>query len=142
MSDKSSPLRRLVIEINVWVKLPEEEKYFYPIMDTHASDPTLVDCMERVSCDVKSGDGYEDVSRPRIFLEMQRFLRWVEAEMVSYEIEIRNGEDLSYRRRMLPLTYQPMAVKKTSFPEMECGGSIDISIPDAVKDQGEGLSDD
>ncbi|GJY91861.1 hypothetical protein Tco_0507643 [Tanacetum coccineum] len=54
---------------------------------------------------------------------------------------LRNGEDFSYRRRMLPLTYQPMAVKKTSFPEMECGGSIDISIPDAVKDQGEALSD-
>ncbi|GKA03416.1 hypothetical protein Tco_0676197 [Tanacetum coccineum] len=28
MSDKSSPLKSLVIEINVWVKLPEEENIF------------------------------------------------------------------------------------------------------------------
>ncbi|GJY02884.1 hypothetical protein Tco_0361036 [Tanacetum coccineum] len=60
MSDKSSPLKRLTIEIKVWVKLPE----------------------------------------------------------------VRNGEDFSYIECMLPLAYQLMAVKKTSFPEMERGGSI------------------
>ncbi|GKA76764.1 putative ribonuclease H-like domain-containing protein [Tanacetum coccineum] len=61
-------------------------------------------------------------------------LRWLVTRL-----KVRNGEDFSYHRCMLPLTYQLMAVKKTSFPEMECGGSIDISIPDAVKDQA-GLS--
>ncbi|GJT92658.1 hypothetical protein Tco_1081503 [Tanacetum coccineum] len=63
-------------------------------------------------------------------------LRWLVTRL-----KVRNGEDFSYCRRMLPLTYQPMAVKKTSFPEIECGGSIDISIPDVVKDQGEALND-
>ncbi|GKD22740.1 hypothetical protein Tco_1224443 [Tanacetum coccineum] len=83
---------------------------------------------------VKNGDGYEDVSRPSIVGGWK--LRWLVTRL-----KVRNGEDFSYRRRMLPLTYQPMAMKKTSFPEMECGGSIDISIPDAVKDQGEALGD-
>ncbi|GKB06633.1 hypothetical protein Tco_0834866 [Tanacetum coccineum] len=67
--------------------------------------------------------------------------QWVDSEMVSPRLKVRNGEDFSYRRRMLPLTYQLMSVKKTSFLEIECGGSIDISIPDAVKDQGGALND-
>ncbi|GJS67666.1 hypothetical protein Tco_0682231 [Tanacetum coccineum] len=66
----------------------------------------------------------------------QKYLRWVEAEMVSPESKGRNGEDFSYIEHMLPLVYQQMAVKKTSFPEMECNGSIVVSIPDVV----EGLS--
>ncbi|GKG23788.1 hypothetical protein Tco_0391824, partial [Tanacetum coccineum] len=33
MSGKSLPLKCLVIEMNVWVKLSEEEKYFYPATD-------------------------------------------------------------------------------------------------------------
>ncbi|GKB57663.1 hypothetical protein Tco_0913849 [Tanacetum coccineum] len=33
MSGKSSPLKCLIIEMNVWVKLSEEEKYFYPATD-------------------------------------------------------------------------------------------------------------
>ncbi|GJR53179.1 phospholipase-like protein [Tanacetum coccineum] len=62
-------------------------------------------------------------------------------EKTTRTLVVLNGEEFSYRRRMLPLTYQPMAEEKTSFLEIECGGSIDISIPDAVKDQGEALSD-
>nr|GEV36019.1 hypothetical protein [Tanacetum cinerariifolium] len=53
----------------------------------------------------------------------RRFLRWVEAKMVSPEVEMRNGEDFSCIRCVLPLTYQLMAVKKTSFPKMKCSGS-------------------
>ncbi|GJW52878.1 hypothetical protein Tco_0096963 [Tanacetum coccineum] len=51
MSDKSSPLKRLIIEINVWVKLSEGENIFTPSTDSHASNPTPIDCMERVSCE-------------------------------------------------------------------------------------------
>ncbi|GJY84603.1 hypothetical protein Tco_0498629, partial [Tanacetum coccineum] len=65
----------------------------------------------------------------------------VEAKMLVYEIEnMEQARRPLLNRNVLHLTYQPMAVKKTSFPEIECGGSIDISIPDAVKDQGEALS--
>ncbi|GJY72900.1 hypothetical protein Tco_0477331 [Tanacetum coccineum] len=80
MSNNSLPLKRLVIEINVWVKLLEEEKYFYRITDTYASDPTLIDCMERES----HASHYDRVVPKRKYL---RFLRWVEAEMVSPEVE-------------------------------------------------------
>nr|GEX07680.1 hypothetical protein [Tanacetum cinerariifolium] len=51
MWDKSSPLKRLVIEINVWVKLSEGENNFYHATDSYASNPTPIDCMERVSCE-------------------------------------------------------------------------------------------
>nr|GEW90746.1 hypothetical protein [Tanacetum cinerariifolium] len=56
-------------------------------------------------------------------------LRW----LVS-RLKVRSGEDLSYVRCMLPLMYQLMAVKKTSFLEMECSGSIVVSMPDVVDD--------
>nr|GEW41377.1 hypothetical protein [Tanacetum cinerariifolium] len=39
-------------------------------------------------------------------------------------LKVRNGEDFSYIECMSPLEYQRMVVKKTSFPEMECSGSI------------------
>ncbi|GJZ65162.1 hypothetical protein Tco_0621858 [Tanacetum coccineum] len=94
MSDKSSPLKRLVIEINVWVKLPEEEKYFYPITDTYASDPTLIDCMERVSC--------ESLRPSRSEL---RILWWVEAEMVSPEVE-----NEKWRRLLLHWMYDALNI--------------------------------
>ncbi|GJV21925.1 hypothetical protein Tco_1370945 [Tanacetum coccineum] len=104
MSGKSSPLKRLIIEINACVKLPKEEKYFYPAMDfmqvtlllltawreSHASrydqvvpkQKYLRYCSEQV-CLERS----EKLASEGIFLEMQRFLRWVEAEMVSPEVE-------------------------------------------------------
>ncbi|GKG64810.1 hypothetical protein Tco_0665684, partial [Tanacetum coccineum] len=37
---------------------------------------------------------------------------------------MRNGEGFSYNRGLTSLVWQLMAVKKTSFPEMKCGGSI------------------
>ncbi|GKE63646.1 hypothetical protein Tco_1514013 [Tanacetum coccineum] len=55
----------------------------------------------------------------RDLLGVARFLRWVEAEMVSPEIEM----------------------KRTSFPEMEYSGSVVASIPDVVEDQNKALSD-
>ncbi|GJZ11973.1 hypothetical protein Tco_0546732 [Tanacetum coccineum] len=54
---------------------------------------------------------------------------------------MRNGEDFSYIECMLPLAYELMAVKKTSFPEMECGGSIVVSIHDVVKGKSEKIRD-
>ncbi|GKA73832.1 hypothetical protein Tco_0780134 [Tanacetum coccineum] len=98
MSNESSPLKRLVIEINVWVKLPKEEKYFYPITDTDASDPTLIDYMERFIV-YKSGDGYEDMSRPSIVGVL------VEAEMVSPEVESEK-----WRRPLLHWMYDALNV--------------------------------
>ncbi|GJY07180.1 integrase, catalytic region, zinc finger, CCHC-type containing protein [Tanacetum coccineum] len=62
------------------------------------------------------------------------FLRWVEAEMVVPRLKVRNREDFSYIRCMMPLVYQLMAVKNTSFPEMECSGSVVVNIPDVVED--------
>ncbi|GJX52504.1 hypothetical protein Tco_0280873, partial [Tanacetum coccineum] len=167
MSDKSSPLKRLLIKKNVWVKFPEGENIFTLLQifmqvtllpltawrESHASRYDRVVpkrkylryCSEwvRLERSEKVASGSEDrwLLWTRVKTKYSRFLRWVEAEMVSHEVESKNGEDFSYRRRMLPLTYQPMAMKKTSFSEMECGGSIDISIPDTVKDQGEALSD-
>ncbi|GJT69211.1 hypothetical protein Tco_0105759 [Tanacetum coccineum] len=43
---------------------------------------------------------------------------------------MRNGEDFSYVRGVLPIVYQLMAVKKNSFPEMESSGSIVVNILD------------
>ncbi|GKB76326.1 hypothetical protein Tco_0943221, partial [Tanacetum coccineum] len=69
------------------------------------------------------------------------FLRWVEAEWLVSRLKMRNGEDFSYFGSMLPLMYQLMAVKKTSFPKMEYSGSVVASIHDVVEDQNKALSD-
>ncbi|GJZ64759.1 hypothetical protein Tco_0621180 [Tanacetum coccineum] len=71
----------------------------------------------------------------------QSFLRWVEAEWLVSRLKMRNEEDFSYIRCVLPLMYQLMALKKTSFPEMEYSGSVVASIPDVVEDQNKALSD-
>ncbi|GKA89400.1 hypothetical protein Tco_0811212 [Tanacetum coccineum] len=121
MLDKSSPLKRLIIEINVWGQASGRRKYFYPATDFYASNLTPTDCMERVSC--------------------ESFLRWVEAEWLVSRLKMRNGEDFSYIGSMFPLMYQLMAVKKTSLSEMEYSGSVVASIPDVVEDQNKALSD-
>ncbi|GKA75168.1 hypothetical protein Tco_0781546 [Tanacetum coccineum] len=69
------------------------------------------------------------------------FLRWVEAEWLVSRLKMRNGEDSYCIGSMLPLMYQLMAVKKTSFPEIEYSGSVVTSIPDVVEDQNKALSD-
>nr|GEW63407.1 hypothetical protein [Tanacetum cinerariifolium] len=51
MSDKSSPLERLVIEINVWVKLSEGENIFTLLRILMQVTLLLLNCMERVSCE-------------------------------------------------------------------------------------------
>ncbi|GJS78160.1 hypothetical protein Tco_0728041 [Tanacetum coccineum] len=64
-----------------------------------------------------------------------QFLRWVEAKINRPEDEkMRNGEDFSYIRCVLPLMYQLMAVKKTSFPETESSGSVVVNVPEIVED--------
>ncbi|GJV05668.1 hypothetical protein Tco_1343324 [Tanacetum coccineum] len=62
MSDKSSPLKRLAIEINVWVKLPKEENI-----------STILRILMQVTLSLSTA--------------WREFLRRVEAEMVSPEVE-------------------------------------------------------
>ncbi|GJW18496.1 hypothetical protein Tco_0025932 [Tanacetum coccineum] len=61
-------------------------------------------------------------------------LRWLVPRL-----KVRNGEDFSYFECMLPLKYQLMVVNKTSFPEIECSGSIVASTPDVI--EGEKIGD-
>ncbi|GKA38540.1 hypothetical protein Tco_0731091 [Tanacetum coccineum] len=82
----------------------KEKSVFTPATDSCASNLTPIDCMERVS----SG--------------------WKLRCLVP-GLKMGNGEDFSYVKCALPLMYQPMAVKKTSFPEMESSGSIVVAIP-------------
>ncbi|GJW53381.1 hypothetical protein Tco_0097466 [Tanacetum coccineum] len=56
-------------------------------------------------------------------------LRWLVPRL-----KMRNKAYFSYIRRVLPLMYQLMAVKKTSFPEMESSGSIVANVPRIVED--------
>ncbi|GKF12097.1 hypothetical protein Tco_0050023 [Tanacetum coccineum] len=112
MSGKSSPLKCLIIGINAWVKLPEGENILTPATD-FMQVTLLIDYMERVSCE---------------------FLRWVEAEMVSPEVE-----NEKWRRLLLDWMYDAFDVsaddrKEDFFPEMKCGGSIVVSVHDVVKD--------
>ncbi|GJS87338.1 hypothetical protein Tco_0769974 [Tanacetum coccineum] len=79
MSDKSSPLKHLVIEINVLVKLLEGENIF-----------TLLRILMQVTLSSSTAwrdshaSHYDRVVPKRKYL---RFIRWVEAEMVSPEVE-------------------------------------------------------
>ncbi|GKA25037.1 hypothetical protein Tco_0711070 [Tanacetum coccineum] len=50
-------------------------------------------------------------------------LRWLVPRL-----KVRNGEDFSYLRCVLPLMYQLMVVKRTSFPEMESSGTDSANI--------------
>nr|GEV98843.1 hypothetical protein [Tanacetum cinerariifolium] len=47
-------------QINVWVKLSEGENVFTPAIDSSASNPTPIDCMERVSC-----NGYQKKTKSK-----------------------------------------------------------------------------
>ncbi|GKD96394.1 hypothetical protein Tco_1380291 [Tanacetum coccineum] len=113
MSDKSSPLKCWIIRINVWVKLSEGENVFTPTTDSCVSNLTPIDCMERVSCESllpsrpkgKITTTYskvegkmvgwldDEIPRDRIptlkrdLLGVARFSRWVEAKVVSSEVE-------------------------------------------------------
>ncbi|GKB87185.1 hypothetical protein Tco_0959457 [Tanacetum coccineum] len=98
MSGKSSPLKRLIIGINVWAKLSEGENIFTPTTDSYASNPTPIDCMERVSYIPESHGKMvrwldEEIPRNRIptlkkdLLGVARFPRWVEAKVDSFEVE-------------------------------------------------------
>ncbi|GJU45250.1 hypothetical protein Tco_1202516 [Tanacetum coccineum] len=145
MSGKSSPLKCLIIEINVWVKLLEGENIFTPAMDSFTSNPTPIDCMERLSYIPESHGKMvrwldEEISRNKIptlkkdLLGVTRFPRWVVAKRIVPRLKMRNGEDFSYIRCVLPMMYQLVAMKKTSFPEMESSGSIVVNVPGIVKD--------
>ncbi|GJR98770.1 hypothetical protein Tco_0270944 [Tanacetum coccineum] len=97
MSDKSSPLKRLVIEINVWVKLPEGENIF-----------TLLRILMQVTLSLSTAwreshaSHYDRVVPKRKYL---RFLRWVEAEMVSSKVKSEK-----WRRPLLHWMYDALNV--------------------------------
>ncbi|GJS36753.1 hypothetical protein Tco_0535135 [Tanacetum coccineum] len=78
--------------------------------------------------------GSRESTLMQCILGMDRRLEELERRPQDLSSPVRNGEDFSYIECMLPLMYQLMAVKKTSFPETECSGSIVVSIPDVVKD--------
>ncbi|GKD30959.1 hypothetical protein Tco_1241737 [Tanacetum coccineum] len=84
--------------------LSKEKSVFTPATDYCASNLIPIDCMERVSCESlwpsrPEGKIPTIPTLRRGLLGVARFPRWVEAK-------------------------QPMAVKKTSFPEMEGSDSI------------------
>ncbi|GJX66683.1 hypothetical protein Tco_0301026 [Tanacetum coccineum] len=63
-----------------------------------------------------------------------RFLRWVETQLVSPEVESEK-----WRRLLLHWMYDAFDVstdgrEEDFLLEMECSGSIVVSIPDVVKD--------
>ncbi|GKB89399.1 hypothetical protein Tco_0961671 [Tanacetum coccineum] len=97
MSDKSSPLKRLVIEINGWVKFPEGEKCFYP-----ATDLMQVTLLLLTAWRESHASHYDRVVSKRKYL---RFLRWVEAEMVSPEVESEK-----WRRLLLHWMYDALNI--------------------------------
>ncbi|GJR77311.1 hypothetical protein Tco_0089676 [Tanacetum coccineum] len=99
-----------IIGINVWVKLLEEENVFTLATDSCASNLTPIDCMERVSLMVWSAIVHGHVDIPIVVgnivrwlddeiprnriptlrrdpLGVARFPRWVEAKVVSPEVE-------------------------------------------------------
>ncbi|GJV57017.1 hypothetical protein Tco_1458022 [Tanacetum coccineum] len=119
MSGKSSPLKRLIIGINAWVKLPEGENIFTLLQifmqvtlllltawrESHASrfDQVIPErkcqrAIEHGHVDIPESHGEvmrwldEEIPRNQIptlrrdLLGVARFLRWVEAEMVSPEV--------------------------------------------------------
>ncbi|GJR69442.1 hypothetical protein Tco_0015507 [Tanacetum coccineum] len=96
MSGKSSPLKCLIIGINVWVKLSEGENVFTPATDSCASNLAPIDFIERVSCGslppsrpkgkIPTGANRIPILR-RDLLRVARFPRWVEAKVVSSEVE-------------------------------------------------------
>nr|GEU75149.1 hypothetical protein [Tanacetum cinerariifolium] len=55
---------------------------------------------------------------------------WVDLTGIFFRrLKMRNGEDFSYVKCMLPLMKEPMAVRKISFPKMEGSDSIVVTLP-------------
>nr|GEU72336.1 hypothetical protein [Tanacetum cinerariifolium] len=119
------------------LNLPDHRKN-HAVSDKSSPLKTLVTLLLLTASRESRASHYDRVVPKRKYL---RFLRWVEAEMVSLEVEIRNAEDFSYIRCVLPLMYQLMVVKKTSFLEMKCSGGRVESIPDVIEDSNKALSD-
>ncbi|GJR19910.1 hypothetical protein Tco_0968437 [Tanacetum coccineum] len=109
MSDKSSPLKRLIIVINVWAKLPEEEQYFYPATDfmqvtllpltarreSHASRYDQVVpkrkylryCSEQVCLERSEKLASGKIDRRLLWRRVKtKYSRWVEAKNVNSEV--------------------------------------------------------
>ncbi|GJT12663.1 hypothetical protein Tco_0859705 [Tanacetum coccineum] len=135
-------------------------KYFYHATDSYASNPTHTDCMERVSCEslcpirperkiptvlfgmnlsYQGCKSNTDTEKGSLWRCKDSQGGWKLRRIVP-RLKMRNGEDFSYIRYVFPMMYQLMAVKKTSFPEMECGGSIVVNIPGIVEDYNKALS--
>ncbi|GJT52823.1 hypothetical protein Tco_0978980 [Tanacetum coccineum] len=85
MSDKSSPLKCWIIEISVWVKLSEGENVFTLATDSYASNPTPIECMERVSCESLSMVVMETCVKTKC--DRCKVSKVVEAKVFSSEVE-------------------------------------------------------
>ncbi|GJR35021.1 hypothetical protein Tco_1210705 [Tanacetum coccineum] len=107
MSDKSSPFKMSSFRKLFELDFSKEKSVFTPATDSCASNLTPIDCMETVH---------------------------VEAKMCNSEVESEEWRRLSYVKYVLPLMYQPMAMKKTTFPEMESSGSIVDEVDYASRD--------
>nr|GEX08239.1 hypothetical protein [Tanacetum cinerariifolium] len=94
MSDKSSPFKMSSFGKLFELDYSKEKSVLTPATDYCASNPTPIDCMERVS-----SLSYRGVNRTptlrRDFLENVKFPRWVETTVVSSEAESEDGEDFS-----------------------------------------------
>ncbi|GJZ60798.1 hypothetical protein Tco_0616614 [Tanacetum coccineum] len=94
MSDKSSPSKHLIIEINVWVKLPEGENIF-----------NLLRIFPQVTLlPVTAWKESHVIHYGRVVLK-RKYLRCVEAEMVSPEVESEK-----WRRPLLHWMYDALNV--------------------------------
>ncbi|GJY95645.1 hypothetical protein Tco_0512006 [Tanacetum coccineum] len=124
---------------NVWVKLSEGENIFTLTTDSYASNPTPIDCMERES----HASRYDRVVPKGKY---QRRVKTKYSRYASEQWQNRATEDVNriptLRRDLLGVARYPrwveakqlMAVKKTSFPEMEGSGSIVANVPGIVED--------
>nr|GEV76957.1 hypothetical protein [Tanacetum cinerariifolium] len=121
----------IAIGINVWVKLLEEENLFTPTTDSCASNLTPIDCMERVSCESLSSSHPEGKIPTTYSKVVGKIVRWLDDEIPRNRILTLRMDLLGVSRfpRWVEANVQPMAMKKTSFLEMESSGSKVVNIP-------------
>ncbi|GJX70557.1 hypothetical protein Tco_0307728 [Tanacetum coccineum] len=114
MSGKSSLLKRLIIGLNVWVKLSKEENIFTLATDSYASNPTPIDCMERVS--------YRRLLWRRVKTKCSQCAGeqwWVEANMVSPEVESEKWRRLLLHYMRVAFDVSTDSRKEDLFPRNE-----------------------
>ncbi|GJV50987.1 hypothetical protein Tco_1446728 [Tanacetum coccineum] len=84
------------------------------------------DIFEQIGTQVEQGQ-QTATKRDEVIAGLNQQVQALQLRRIIPRLEMRNGEDFSYVRCALPLTYQLMAVKKTSFPELESSGSVVVT---------------